>query len=190
MHERIRVKNSYERIKANIAESGVPVTLSMAISRFNAPAIEALIEEWRRVPNVKNWTFDFFTPIRGLKLNDEQWMGFEERDRLIDRLVALKHKYPDLIGTTEEALRLMRSDRCRSVTDHCLFREKSTAFSPMLEEKPQCMMGDKADCDRCGCVVPFYLHSISHKPTVVRDVVRNFSRRLDRRPGAGSAAHP
>ena len=126
-HERIRVKHCYDRIKKNIAESGVPVTLSMAVSQFNANTIEELIEEWRRVPNIKNWTFDFFTPVRGLKLDGAQWMGFEERDRIVDRLVALKRKYPDLIGTTEEALRLMKSERCKSVTDRCVFRERSTA---------------------------------------------------------------
>ncbi|MEW6775655.1 MAG: radical SAM protein [Bdellovibrionota bacterium] len=178
IHEKIRVKGCYDRIKKNIAESGVPVTLSMAISQFNAHTLESLVEEWRQVPNVKNWTFDFFTPIRGLKLDAEQWMGFEVRDGLVDRLVALKRRYPDFIATTEEALRLMKSERCKSVTDTCIFREKSTAFSPLLEKKPQCMMGDKADCDRCGCVVPFYLHSISHKATVVSDLARNAGRKL------------
>ena len=190
IHERIRVKHCYDKIKENIAESGVPVTLSMAISDFNSHAIEDLIEEWRQVPNVKNWTFDFFTPIRGLKLDDEQWMGFEVRDQLVDRLLALKHKYPSLVGTTEGALRLMKSDRCKTVTDNCAFRERSTAFSPMLQKKEQCMMGDKADCDRCGCVVPFYLHSISHKPTVVRDFFYNLGRKVGlSRPGAAAPAN-
>jgi len=178
IHERIRVKNCYDRIKRNISDSGVPVTLSMAISAFNADAIEETVEEWRHVPNVKNWTFDFFTPIRGLKLDAEQWMGFEERDRIVERLVALKRRHPDLIATTEEALRLMRSDRCKSVTDRCAFRKKSTAFSPVLEPKAQCMMGEKADCDRCGCVVPYYLHSISHRPTVLRDFGHRLSQRV------------
>ncbi len=195
IHERIRVKNCYDRIKKNIAGSGVPVTLSMAISRFNAHTIEALVEEWRRVPNARNWTFDFFTPIRGLELNDQQWLGFAERDRIVDRLIVLKRKYPDLIGTTEETLRLMKSDRCRSVTDSCAFRERSTAFSPLLERKAQCMMGEKADCDRCGCVVPFYFHSISHKPTVLRDLAHKLARRVRPHtepppPGDGGVIRP
>ncbi|MFQ5690274.1 MAG: radical SAM protein [Gemmatimonadota bacterium] len=178
VHERIRVKNCYDRIKRNIADSGVKVTLSMAISAFNAHTIEDLVEEWRRVPNVRNWTFDFFTPIRGLPLGADQWMGFERRDRIVDRLLALKRKYPDLIATSEEALRLMKSDRCRSVTDRCVFRDRSTAFSPLLEPKKQCMMGEKADCDRCGCVVPYYLHSLSDRPTVLRDLGHRLGRRV------------
>jgi MoaA/NifB/PqqE/SkfB family radical SAM enzyme len=178
IHERIRVKYSYNRIKKNIAESGVPVILSMAISEFNEHTIEDLIEEWRHVPNVESWTFDFFTPIRGLELDAEQWMGFEKRDRIVDRLIAVKHKYPDLIATSEEALRLMRSDTCKSVTNSCAFRERSTAYSPRMEEKEQCMMGEKADCDRCGCVVPFFLHSLSNKPTVIRDFTHRLGRKL------------
>ncbi len=178
IHERIRVKYSYGRIKQNIADSGVPVILSMAISDFNADTIEDLIEEWRHVPNVAGWTFDFFTPIRGLKLDAEQWMGFEKRDQIVDRLIAIKRKYPDIIVTSEEALRLMRSDSCQSVTDNCAFRERSTAFSPRMEKKDQCMMGEKADCDRCGCVVPFFLHSLTHRPTVIRDFAHRINRRI------------
>ena len=77
------------------------------------------------------------------------------------------------------------SARCSGcVTDTCAFREKSTALSPMLEKKAQCMMGEKADCDRCGCVVPFYMHSISDKPTIARDLVRGMARKLGLRPEA------
>ena len=178
IHERIRVKNCYDRIKKNITESGVPVTLSMCISEYNAETIEELVEEWRQVPNVKNWTFDFFTPIRDLELNAEQWMGFEKRDQIVDRLIAIKRRYPDLVATTEEALRLMHSSSCKSVTDVCAFRERCSAYSPELEKKPQCMIGEKADCDRCGCVVPFYLHTLSHRRTVLKDLSRGIGRKL------------
>ena len=41
------------------------------------------------------------------------------------------------------------------------------------------MMGEKADCNRCGCVVPFFLHSLSHRPTVIRDFAHRMGRRLD-----------
>jgi hypothetical protein len=38
------------------------------------------------------------------------------------------------------------------------------------------MMGDKADCDRCGCVVPFYMWSLTDRRTVLVDLEREFTR--------------
>ena len=35
------------------------------------------------------------------------------------------------------------------------------------------MMGPKADCDRCGCVVPFYMASLVDRERIVTDSARN-----------------
>jgi hypothetical protein len=32
------------------------------------------------------------------------------------------------------------------------------------------MMGPKADCDRCGCVVPFYLASLTDRRRILGDL--------------------
>ena len=40
--------------------------------------------------------------------------------------------------------------------------------------KGKCVMGQRADCDRCGCVVPYYLRSLTGDdlPDTVADLVR------------------
>ena len=85
-------------------------------------------------------------------------------------LIEKKRRYGDFIVNTQRALTLMKSDRSRSVTDRCPFAEKSFALGPDGNMKEPCMLGPKADCDRCGCVVPFYLKSLTDRRLVVSDL--------------------
>ena len=89
-------------------------------------------------------------------------MPWPERDRIVDRLLALREKCPGSLRTTAGSLRLMRSASAGKVTKHCLFTRKAFAYDAAGQAKPKCMMGAKADCSRCGCIVPFYLHSLVH----------------------------
>src|SRR6185369_1210749 len=99
-------------------------------------------------------------------------------DRVLDLLIEKKKLYGDFIVNSERALRLMKSDRARSVTDRCPFAEKSFALGPDGIMKEPCMLGPKADCDRCGCVVPFYLKSLTDRNLVIRDVTATLKKKL------------
>ena len=107
------------------------------------------------------FTFDFYTPMEGK--DDVLWIAWQERDAIIDRLLALRRAYPDSLKVTEPALRLMVSDRATMVTQNCLFAKKAFAYTAAGQPKEKCMMGAKADCSRCGCIVPFYLHALTHR---------------------------
>jgi hypothetical protein len=113
--------------------------------------------------------FSFFTPVRGI--DDSMWRGWDEKDRILDLLIEKKKVYADFIVNTGRALNLMKSDRARTVTGRCPFAEKSFALGPEGTQKKPCMLGPKADCDRCGCVVPFYLRSLTDRKLVVRDLL-------------------
>ena len=78
---------------------------------------------------------------------------------MIDRLLAIKAKYPNLVECTTNALELLRSENCRTVTDNCLAASKMASWDVSGNRKEKCILGPKADCDRCGCAVPFWLHS-------------------------------
>lgn len=176
-HDLVRNKKGlYQKIKQTIRESPVPVTIAYCINNINRSTIETCFYEWMLNPKVKNFCFDFYTPIEGL--DDDLTLSPEDRDRLIDKLILLKKKYPDFIAITREALALMKSDRSRQVTDHCLFMKKASSFDPMGVRKPKCMLGDKADCNRCGCVVPFYMHSLTHRPTVLKNIWHRITERF------------
>jgi len=90
---------------------------------------------------------------------DALWLNYEERDRVIDRLLAIKAKYPRLVECTTYTLEMLRSENCRSVTDNCLAATKMYSLDVSGNQKEKCILGPKADCDRCGCAVPFWLRS-------------------------------
>jgi MoaA/NifB/PqqE/SkfB family radical SAM enzyme len=169
-HEQMRnTPGLYDTIRQTIEQSvGLKITIAYCITRENCSEISASLEEWNRNPKVRNMVFSFFTPVRGL--DDSLWLEWDDKDRIIELLMEKKKRYGAFIVNTERALGLMKSGRARSVTDSCPFAEKSFALSPDGIMKEPCMLGPKADCDRCGCVVPFYLKSLTDRSLVIRDV--------------------
>jgi hypothetical protein len=167
----------YDTIKHTIAQSeGLKITIAYCITSENFSEIAASLEEWSQNQKVRNMVFSFFTPVRGL--DDTLWLGWNEKDRVLDQLIELKKLHGSFIVNTERALRLMKSDRARSVTDTCPFAEKSFALGPDGITKEPCMLGAKADCDRCGCVVPFYLKSLTDRGLVISDLVSTLTTKL------------
>lgn len=170
-HDRIRnLPGLYDTIKRNIAATeGLKITIAYCITSANFMEISASLQEWSHNPKVRSMVFSFYTPVRGL--DDSLWLGWDKKDQILELLIEQKKAYGDFIVNTERALRLMKSDRARTVTDRCPFAEKSFALGPDGIMKEPCMLGPKADCDRCGCVVPFYLTSLTDRKLVVRDLV-------------------
>lgn len=172
-HEQLRnMPGLYDTIKQTIEHSeGLKITIAYCITTLNVTEIEACLAEWSTNKKVRSMLFSFYTPIRGL--DDNLWLDWDEKDRIIDSLIALKSQYGSFILNTERALRLMKSDRASSVTDSCPFAAKSFAFDPAGMLKQPCMMGAKADCSRCGCVVPFYLRSLTDRRLVLGDMFKS-----------------
>ncbi len=165
-HEKMRrQKGLYSLMKKNCNRPDLHVTGTMCITSINIDTIEEVLEDWR--PILKGMMFDFYTPIEGL--DDNLWPGWERRDAVLDQLIRLKkEKYGDFIAMPERVLELMKSQYSKKVTDNCIFEKKGYSLTTTGEIKEKCMLGPKADCDRCGCVVPFYLHYRTEKPTILQ----------------------
>lgn len=186
-HDRVRNrKGLYQKIKRTISESPVPVTIAFCINNLNHHSFEKCFHEWRQHPNIKNFCVDFYTPIE--TLSDELTLSSNQRDAILDRLIQIKEEYPHFFAVDRVVLELMHSTRSRRVTDHCVFSKKASAFDPTGVRKGKCMLGDKADCDRCGCVVPFYMYSLTHRPTVIKNLAKKIFH-LPRHPVTHSSDH-
>ncbi len=182
MHEEIRNKKGiYAKAMRNVREhAALNVTIAYCITKQNAKCVEQSVIDWAAA-GARHMTFDFYTPIETIE--HDLWMDFEERDRMLDKLIALKRIYGDFFVLPERVFRMMKSDRCKRVTDHCLFAKKAFAFGPAGERKEKCMMGPKADCDRCGCVVPFYMASLVDRRMIVEDTAQAIARTLSQSAG-------
>jgi hypothetical protein len=84
------------------------------------------------------------------------WDDLRERDEVIDRVIALKGRYPGVIKANVGTLELMRSDVCLESTgehgENCSLRRMLPLY--MGEggrfERTFCCYGNDVDCSRCG----------------------------------------
>jgi MoaA/NifB/PqqE/SkfB family radical SAM enzyme len=167
---KMRAPGIYQKIKENVSRhSELRIQISCVITRLTADCIEDLIVEWGPLAR-GGIIFDFFTPVN--KLDESLWLDWDERDRMIDHLFALKRKYPGVINMLDSTLDLMRSNNSKKVTDNCLFKEKAFTLGADGQTKGKCMMGDNADCDRCGCVVPYYMATMNDPRLLIKEVFK------------------
>lgn len=167
---KMRAPDIYQKIKENVLRHpDLRIQISCVLTSLTVDCIEDLIIEWG--PLAKGGIiFDFFTPVN--KLDESLWLDWPTRDAIIDQLVALKRKYPGVINMLESTLDLMRSKNARKVTDNCLFKEKAFTLGADGVPKGKCMMGDNADCDKCGCVVPFYMATMNSPRLVLKEALK------------------
>lgn len=155
--EKIRGKGIYDKIKKNADRNDIKVTLACVLNKENYHCIEDMLEEWKKT-KVKGIIFDFYTPIKGIK--EDFYIEPELRDKIIDKLLKLKKKYGKFIWDSEALLNSMKSKNAHKVTSHCILPKAIFSMDPMGKRKFPCILGKKADCSKCGCVIPFHLHNI------------------------------
>ena len=175
-HEKMRRQRGlYPLMKKNCHRPELHVVGTMCITSLNVDTIGEVLQDWK--PLLRGFMFDFYTPIEGL--SDDLWIGWRRRDEVIDQLLELKKgRYSNFIDMPIRALELMKSDQCKKVTDNCIFTKAGHSLTTTGEFKEKCMLGPKADCDRCGCVVPFWLHQRIEKKTILKATWNEVGRRF------------
>lgn len=175
LHDAIRGAGCYEKIQRNLStvrSEGLTIALACCLNRSNLGCVQELISEWREVPHIRHILFDFITPVRSAK--EDLSLTFEERDRALDLLEEMKRTYGDFIGGPPRTFDLMRThNRHRAIGKRCVFRLHGTAFDAGGEIKHPCVMGPGADCDRCGCIVPFSVRAWKHPTNLLREAWRD-----------------
>lgn len=167
---KMRAPGIYQKIKENVRRhSNLKIQISCVLTSLTKDCIEDLIVEWGDLAR-GGIIFDFFTPVN--KLDESLWIDWDERDQIIDKLLALKKKYPGKINMLDSTLELMKAKNAKSVTDNCLFREKAFTLGADGKAKGKCMMGDNADCDKCGCVVPFYMATMNNPRLLAKEALK------------------
>jgi MoaA/NifB/PqqE/SkfB family radical SAM enzyme len=159
-NDAIRGLGVFDRVEKSIRErdrdDGTIVMLQMAITKQNAPSIERFVEAVADWP-VDGVAFSFYVPRAG-EHSGLAWDTNEERDPVIDRAIALKRRYPDLVKANVDTLELMNSDRCDDYTgDHCALKSMLPLYvgDGGVFERTFCCYGNDVDCDRCGAYAVF-----------------------------------
>ena len=117
VHDTIRGEGSYAKTKKNILDyiagpdrNGKPawkdIWITMTINSQNYMTVDDLTEEWRG--KVNKIGFQFHTPfVKG----DPLMLPFgDTRNQVVDRIIAMKRKYPDFIVNPPKQLSLMKGN--------------------------------------------------------------------------------
>jgi len=158
----------YDRIIENTRRPDLRIIIAMVVAKNNWQCVPDLLAEWSQRP-VRGVLFQFYTPVGEEK--QDLWPGWELRDRSLEMLIHLKRKYGDFIINPVSMLRLMKSDQAPGITARCPYARDAYALAPDGSRKLPCMMGEKADCSRCGCVLPYHSEIMRRKGLVFRELV-------------------
>jgi MoaA/NifB/PqqE/SkfB family radical SAM enzyme len=185
LNDPIRGEGVFQTVKQAIHDrdrsDGTTVILQMVLTAKNEEGLEEFVDQIRDWP-IDGVAFTFYVPQ-----NDDKtglaWDDLKDRDAVIDRLIALKKDYPDLIKSHVGALELMYADQCLDHTgekgENCLM----LATLPLYMgdggnfERTFCCYGNDVDCSRCGAYSVFntawhrrtkgeddYFHRTRHQP--------------------------
>ncbi len=149
-----------EAVFARDPADGTTVMLQMAVTRENAPGLEDFMAEVADWP-IAGVAFSFYVPVKD-DSTGLAWPDLKERDKVLDRVIALKRQYPHMIKSNIPTLEMMKSDVAIQSTgengEHCILR-RDTLPLYMGEggqfEKPFCCYGNDVDCSRCGAYAVF-----------------------------------
>jgi MoaA/NifB/PqqE/SkfB family radical SAM enzyme len=128
LNDHLRGKGVFQRVKqavhARERGDGTTVILQMAVTRENAPGLEAFVDEVQDWP-VEGVAFTFYVPTEHDR-SPLAWPDLRERDAVVRRAIALKREHPELVKANVEALELMLSDVALESTgergERCLLR--------------------------------------------------------------------
>ncbi len=181
MHDDIRGAGAYEKTRKNATNRpDLKIIVSMVVNKENYVGIERFLEEWYDT-GIKACLFQIYTPIGGLK-NDNLYPDWDLRDKILDNLIRLKdEKYGDFIGVPSTVLKFMKSDVSRDVTLNCLFKEVAYCLDPQGNRKRPCMLGPQANCERCGCVLPFHMKVLDNKMLMFRELMMGIKKKIGKR---------
>jgi Fe-coproporphyrin III synthase len=167
-YEQVRGLKIYDKVKEHANRDDIHINIACVLNKKNYHSIEPLLKEWRDT-KIGGINFDFYTPIKGIK--EDLWLSWEERDKVIEKLLILKKKYGNFILNSRSVLESMKSKNSKHITSNCKLPQAVISLDPVGNRKLPCVLGKKADCSRCGCVVPFQVESIVIKKQIESFIV-------------------
>lgn len=156
-YEEVRGLKIYDKVKEHANRNDIHVNIACVLNKKNYYCIEDLLKEWKET-KIEGVNFNFYTPIKGI--SDDLWLNWEERDIIIKKLLKLRKVYGNFLMNPEPILKLMLSENSKDITSNCVVRKAAFCIDPMGNRKLPCVIGDKADCLKCGCIVPFFIESV------------------------------
>ena len=159
--ERLR-GNFYDTVLENIRRSTHPnLIINCTINRRNAGELEEFTDFVTAIPQVKAVSFYFHTPYYVI---DDLFLNLEDKRPIIDRILALKRRYP--ICNSAAALRDVQRDSWKRPTDICVVYARNREFRCCRA------FGNREACDNCGYMgYPEILSLLKLRPSSIKEAL-------------------
>ncbi len=167
IHDAVRGKGSYQRVMDNLSNCSLSgVVFQATFHRMNEGCLEDMVSELAAFDEPPaRFLVLLFTPLKGYQpvggykhievQQNELDFSWEERDRFLDRLLAIKKLHPDFLLNSAVNLALMKSDTAPEITSRCNMPKRTLTLDLELNRKLPCVLGADVDCNKCGCPFPF-----------------------------------
>lgn len=167
LHDEVRGKGVYDKVMENLKTTTIRTIFFLAtFHRANEQCLEEMVKELSEFGRpIAGMMAMIFTPlkdykeIKGYQHSQTQRkvidLSWEERDRLIDRLIELRRSYPKFLLNEEVDLLMMRSENAPEATSRCNMPERTLTLDLNLNRKLPCVLGADVDCTKCGCPFPY-----------------------------------
>ena len=167
VHDQVRGNGVYDRIMDNIQDSPAKMVVFLStLHRLNHECLEDMVAELMKIKKPATGFHPMlFTPLKSYKkikgyahsetqkhVLDLDW---DERDSIIDRLIALKKKHPAYMLTNQVNLEMMKSQNAPEATSRCNMPRRTLTLDLKLNRKLPCVLGSDVDCSKCGCPFPY-----------------------------------
>jgi MoaA/NifB/PqqE/SkfB family radical SAM enzyme len=166
LHDAVRGKGVYDKVIDNVKDSPASMVLFLAtFHKLNQDCLEDMVAELSKIKNTAIAIMTFiplkkYKKVKGYSHTDTQIkdldFSWDERDRFIDRVIALKSNYPAFVMNSEINLQMMKKENAIEATSRCNMPKRTLTLDLHLNRKLPCVMGGPdIDCSKCGCPFPY-----------------------------------
>lgn len=167
IHDEVRGKGTYAKVMDNLKTTPARTVFFLAtFHQANEKCLEDMVQELASIGRpVVGMMAMLFTPLKKYKeikgyqhsitQKERLDLTWEERDRIIDRLLVLKESYPKFLLNEDVDLEMMRSENAPEATARCNMPQRTLTLDLNLNQKIPCVLGADVDCTKCGCPFPY-----------------------------------
>ena len=157
-HDSVRkMKGLYARILNNLgkarARGDFPTIIHTTLNAENYREMAAILATWSSNGLADGIMFSTITPIKGAGDETVRLLR-EQRIWIVNELLRLRKQYSGFVCMTEGMINRLHPDHTEqlnpAVCDTARWIESYDAAGNRI---PQCILSEKADCKKCGCVV-------------------------------------
>ena len=163
-----RSRGLFERIVRNLgrsrAEGGFPAFAHSVLNAQNYHQIEDILRFWSENGLLDGVTFSTLTPIHGSGDNEYR-LSRNQREWIVEELIRQKQSYGEFMVNTVPMINLFHPDHTATQAPKtCGTARLVPSFGGDGKQIEQCILGDKADCSQCGCVITSMMETMFPRP--------------------------